>query len=401
MTRNQSLFEGARMRMDEAISLTIQSLSTYGRLYKHWSIAFSGGKDSSATVTLIAHLIETGEIPKPETLTVLYADTRMEIVPLQISAMAILRELEGRGIRTRVVLPALDERFFVYMFGRGVPPPKNRFRWCTAQIKIEPMLGALQQLRQSSGEKLLMLTGVRLGESAARDTRIITSCSRDGAECGQGWFQEATPEAVADTLAPLLHWRVCHVWDWLTVDAPSYGFPTQDIGWAYGGDEKQEINARTGCMGCPLASKDVALASVIKQPAWSYLSPLLRLKPLYEELTHDHGNRLRKAVGETRADGTMAKNPQRVGPLTIAAREYGLETVLAIQSEVNGAALARGRPAIDILNDEEVGRIRELINLNTWPQGWDGSEPIGNELLDKIFSDGVVQPLLKDLEMEP
>lgn len=396
----KSLFEDARLTMEESIKLTIESLRVYGRNYRHWAIAFSGGKDSSATVTLIAHLIEAGAVPKPQSLTVLYADTRMEIVPLQISAIGILRELERRGTQTKMVLPTLDDRFFVYIFGRGVPPPKNRFRWCTAQIKIEPMLAALAELRKTAGEKLLMLTGVRLGESAARDARIVTSCSRDGAECGQGWFQEATPEAVADTLAPILHWRVCHIWDWLTVNAPAeYGFPTQDIAWAYGGDEKQEINARTGCMGCPLASRDVALAAVVRQPKWSYLAPLLKLKPLYEELTHDHSNRLRKAVGELRADGSMAKNPQRVGPLTIAAREYGLQTVLAIQSDVNNAALALCRPTIDILNPEEVARICELIRLNTWPQGWDGTEPIGDELLDKVFPDGLVQPLLNALEI--
>ncbi|ASC69476.1 hypothetical protein XM38_004030 [Halomicronema hongdechloris C2206] len=45
------------------------------------------------------------------------------------------------------------------------------------------------------------------------------SCTRDGGECGQGWFQQTTSSAVADTLAPLLHWRVCHVWDWEEVNA--------------------------------------------------------------------------------------------------------------------------------------------------------------------------------------
>ena len=161
-----SLFEGARMNMRQSIEMTVQSLQAYGSEYRHWACAFSGGKDSTATVTLIAHLIETGQVPAPETFTVMYADTRMEITPLQTSAMAILTELDRRGYRTQVVLPPLDKRFFVYMFGRGVPPPKNNFRWCTSQIKIEPMLAALANLREQYGEKFLMLTGVRIGESA-------------------------------------------------------------------------------------------------------------------------------------------------------------------------------------------------------------------------------------------
>ena len=53
-------------------------------------------------------------------------------------------------------------------------------------------------------------------------------------------------------------WRVCNVWDWLTFHAPRHGFSTQMIAEVYGGNEKEEINARTGCVGCNLASKDVA-----------------------------------------------------------------------------------------------------------------------------------------------
>lgn len=133
MAKALSLFEGARITLDEALDLTAQSLTTYAATHRHWVIAFSGGKDSSATVAVVSHLIGEGRVPPPESLRVLYADTRMELPPLQSSALGMLAELERRSIRTRVVLPDLDDRFFVYMFGRGVPPPSNRFRWCTAQ----------------------------------------------------------------------------------------------------------------------------------------------------------------------------------------------------------------------------------------------------------------------------
>jgi DNA sulfur modification protein DndC len=178
---NQSnLFEDVRMKLPEAMELTIASLKAYGLKYRHWTCAFSGGKDSTATVTMVAYLIEHGLIPEPESLTVLYADTRQELPPLHLSAMKILDELSARGIRTEVVLPPMDKRYFVYILGRGVPPPNNNtLRWCTRQIKIDPMIAALRSLRDSIGEKFLMLTGVRLGESAARDQRIALSCSGD------------------------------------------------------------------------------------------------------------------------------------------------------------------------------------------------------------------------------
>lgn len=193
----------------------------------------------------------------------LYADTRLELPPLQNTAKRLMQTIRDDGFNARVALPPLDERFLIYMLGYGVPPPANHFRWCTAQIKVEPMLTSLAQLHAEHG-KLLMLTGVRQGESAARDQRIAVSCSVNGGECGQGWFQVSAPESIADTLAPLLHWRVCHVYDWLYFDPVGHGDDVTGIADVYGEEE-----VRTGCIGCPLASRDTALERVLKHPQWT------------------------------------------------------------------------------------------------------------------------------------
>lgn len=397
--RTASLFEGARLTLDESIALTAEALRAKVESHRHWALAYSGGKDSSATLAAVVYLVETGQVPPPESLTVLYADTRMELTPLHASALAVLEAVRLKGHDARVVLPEMDQRFFVYMFGRGVPPPKNRFRWCTPQLKIYPMVRALRELRERAGSKLLMLTGVRYGESAARDARIALSCSRDGAECGQGWFQESTPDAVADTLAPIVHWRVCHVTDWLGWDLADgsrlHGLPTRDISEAYGADEDgsdYEVAARTGCVGCNLASRDVALDRLLRNARWSYLAPFKRLKPLYRELTRAR-NRLRKHF-EVNKSGKLAANQGRLGPLTMEARSYGLAQVLAIQDEINTAARAGGRPAVSLINDEEHARIRELMGANTWPQKWDGTEARGDEPFEEIGRDGWRQALL-------
>src|SRR4051794_7507143 len=123
--KNESLFENDRLSMADAIKLSLESLRAYAARYRHWAIAYSGGKDSSATVTFVVQAIEQGLIPRPASLTVLFADTRMEMPPLHLAAMRTMATLRDRGVDARVVLPALDDRFFVYMFGRGVPPPKN------------------------------------------------------------------------------------------------------------------------------------------------------------------------------------------------------------------------------------------------------------------------------------
>lgn len=403
----RSFFDGGqRLQMTESIELTIQSLLAYLPDHPDVAFAWSGGKDSTTTLTLVLYLIDAGKIPRPRSITVFLADTRQELLPLWAAAMQIIDELQERGMRVEIVTAPLDDRFMVYILGRGVPPPNNNtLRWCTGQIKIEPMQAALEARLAEFPGNVLMITGVRQGESAIRDQRIEMSCGRDGAECGQGWYQKVLPEAKGlsgrlATLAPILHWRVCHVWEWLKHWAPQAQFgdwSTAMIADAYGGDEAEEINARTGCVGCPLAQEDKALDSVIAMPQWAYLQPLKGIRVLWRELREPQ-HRLKKAGLERLKDGTIAKNPQRMGPLTFDARLMGLARILAIQAEVNAAARALGRPEVSLINGEEEARIRELIELKTWPDKWTGDEPLATTILPTVYQNGAVQPLLFSAE---
>jgi diadenosine tetraphosphatase ApaH/serine/threonine PP2A family protein phosphatase len=124
----------------------------------------------------------------------------------------------------------------------------------------------------------------------------------------------------------------------------------------------------------------------LQSPAWGHLAPLKGLKPLYRELREPR-HRIRKAGLERLKDGSVAANPQRMGPLTFAARLMGLDRVLAIQAECNAGAIELGRPLLDILNGEEEARIRQLIAAETWPNGWDGDEPAADTPMDGVDED--------------
>lgn len=407
------LWDGVRLTLDDTLDLARQSLLAKAVDYDHWVMAFSGGKDSSGTLAVVIHLIETGQVPPPKTLTVLYANTRLELPPLEQSALRILDAVRAKDFAAIEVLPPMRRRFWCYVLGVGVPPPSNRFRWCTEGIKILPMESEQEQLAvrlgfgdlvwderygkwryQGRGEqKLLTITGVRIGESAIRDERIFASCGRDGAECGQGWLQTTDRHDLTDTLAPLIHARVCHIWDILTFLAPGWGLPTGDIARIYGGDEKDEVNARTGCVGCDLASDDVALRTVLRtMPEWSHLAPLLRLREIKAELKKPK-SRLRKD-GERRQDGSLAKNQGRMGPLTFEARRCGFAQVLQIQDEISQEAQRLGRPGYTLINDEESAFIQQCWADQVWPEGWDGSEQRADELREYVVAEGVTQPLL-------
>ena len=68
----------------------------------------------------------------------------------------------------------------------------------------------------------------------------------------------------------------------------------------------------------------------------------------------------------------------------------GLERVLGIQNEINESARRLGRPEIDLINAEEEARIRELIAAGTWPQGWEGDEPLATTVMDVVYQNGAV-----------
>lgn len=133
------------------------------------------------------------------------------------------------------------------------------------------------------------------------------------------------------------------------------------------------------------------------QSLQAYLASLKGIRPLWRELREPQ-HRLKKAGLERLQDGSIAKNPQRMGPLTFEARLMGLDRILAIQAEINIAARALRRPEISLINPEEEARIRELVDMQTWPQGWDGDEPAADTVMETVYQNGAVQPLLFSAE---
>ena len=66
-----TLFDSDRMGIRESLDLTAASLAEYGSRYRHWAIAFSGGKDSTCALAVVLHLLRAGRVPPPDSLTVL------------------------------------------------------------------------------------------------------------------------------------------------------------------------------------------------------------------------------------------------------------------------------------------------------------------------------------------
>lgn len=364
--------DGVPMGLQEAIDLSIDSLLLYGPKYPHWVITYSGGKDSSALVSFIVWALESDTIPSPESLTVLYADTQMELPPLTITAQKVMAELKERGYHAKTVVPPLEKRFWATILGRGVIPPKSKLRWCTRQLKKDPMdMGLPQVWERYDKDKVLILTGVRMGESTDRDQRITASCSTDDGECGQGWYQQHE-----HALAPLLHWRVCWIWKWLFGDLNPLTI-TREIEDVYKADDFFDI--RTGCIGCNLVKTDWALKTLIRNPQWEHLRPLMRLKGVYEEMAQrKHRVRYKPTP---RKDGTY--NPKRVnnyGALKMASRRYFYDQIVAIESEAH----------YPLIPPDEKAYIHDCWANDVWPDSAKNRYQDGEQPIQLIIEDGKI-----------
>jgi len=130
-----------RMNMHASIELSLASLKQYLERHEHVVVMFSGGKDSTATLTFFLWAVLTGRVPRPKSIRVILADTRLELPPLLRAALRLLEEAQEKGeergveVTTHVAMAPLDERILVYMLGKGPPPATNMtMRWCTRLV---------------------------------------------------------------------------------------------------------------------------------------------------------------------------------------------------------------------------------------------------------------------------
>ena len=364
--------EGRAMRLSlsQAQQLTIQSLQAYAYEKSTWVVGFSGGKDSTALATFLDFSINQSKIKRPENLIVVYSDTLMELPSLEQGAHLLLNKLQSNGWQVRRTEPLLEvtnyktERFFVTMLGKGYPPPHNRFRWCTNRMKGSKIDRIYKDIAAEYQDTFIGFDGIRKGESVVRDQIIIASCSKEDGECGQGWFHTTNS---GPKLSPILHWRVCNVWDWIIQAWAEHDYPIGSVIETYGVDItddgiEEPLSARTGCIGCPLVTTsnekkprpDKALSTVLLQENWDHLKPFERLSEIYWQLRWDVSMRHFKSNGQK-------------GCLTLAARLWALEEILQLQAESASLALAKGRTSYILISPEEEALIRQMIEDRVFP----------------------------------
>ena len=308
-----------------------------------WVVGYSGGKDSTAVLTLVFQALRRMTIHhKP--LTVIHCNTGVDIPCASRLARRALRSFghhcreAGLPVEAVTVRPRLSESFFVKILGRGYPPPTDKFRWCTDRLAINPVAA---YLKKRGFDRATLLLGVRKQESAARSLTLKENGSADP------FWTRQRGHASRRLFMPIVDFSADDVWDAnLHASAPpSLEAPALSDLYADASEcpSRRRPNgapcgkARFGCWTCTVAKHAVTLRNLLNSGHLE-LEPLLEFRLWIEAERNRLSNRWRR-----RRNGQPGP-----GPMTKRWRRKALQRLLAAE-QMSGFRLIRGREVNTIL----------------------------------------------------
>ena len=316
-----------------------------------WIIAFSGGKDSRTLLQLVFYALR--QIPKErrtKPIHVLSNDTLVEnpaIIPLTFATLQKVRAAAEKldlPITVATTTPALGDRFWVNIIGRGYPIVHPKFRWCVSKLKIEPANAYITSVTGRYGEAIVLL-GTRRSESTNR-RRTIAKYERPG--------QRLRPHGLpgVSVFAPITELSTDEVWTYLLQVPAPWGEDNKRIFTVYknsaGGEcplvldtSVPSCGSRFGCWTCTLIEHDRSMEGLVDSGD-DELEPLLLFRNWLKSLRDE----------DTMQGRTKRTSHDGLGPFTLATREMILRRLLALQATVG----------FDLIDGEELAAIQHIWN---------------------------------------
>ncbi|WP_045490477.1 DNA phosphorothioation system sulfurtransferase DndC [Vibrio harveyi] len=420
-----------------------------------WVIGYSGGKDSSAVMSLV-YLALLGLEPKDrqKPVFVVSSDTLVEtpvvVNHIKDSLAAIEKgaKRDNLPITCHKVVPKDNQTFWANLLGKGYPAPTRSFRWCTERMKIDPVSDFIKS-KVSQFDEVIVVLGSRSQESASR-AQVIAKHKIDGSRLARH-----TTLANAFIFTPIDTWGVDDVWKLLrlchleTKQTP-YGpkniwIDEYDLEWEnpWGGknlvlwnlykdssgqgecpmviDETTPScgNSRFGCWTCTVVTKDRAMESLI-QNGEQWMAPLLEFRnklsmttdPANKEEYRNHKRRTGKVSYQYAKEGEdIATERKHVpGPYWLKYRRQWLRELLELDKKFK----AEGRE-IELITMPELHAIRQEWIHDPNEPDWDDSLPtIFKEVygydLDWVYDDNasfgkddaqLIHELCDNFDIEP
>ena len=351
----------------QALYREIQDL--YRRYQVPWVVGLSGGKDSTAATQLVWRALE--RLSAEERVYPVFCvggDTLVEdpamVARLSLSLKRITETSQrvGMNFSGHMVRPALSQRYFVNLIGRGYPAPTTHFRWCTRRLKIAPASAFIEE-RVSQFHEVIIVLGAREQEST---TRAQTMHAYEVP--GQILRRHSTlPNAWV--YAPIAKWGMQEVWMYLLNNQSPWGDSNRELRALYRQGEGEcplVVDSSTptcgggryGCWTCTVSTHNRSLEARFEEGE-EWLKPLLDYRELLKTTT-DPACKLE--FRDVRQRRTNRINLTRRGE--VAPRSYSMETrkmllrrLLEAQVEVQREG---PEPDFQLISLEELLEIRRI-----------------------------------------
>jgi DNA sulfur modification protein DndC len=370
--------------------------TTYLADNRPWIIGFSGGKDSTAVLSLVYSALQ--HIPAAQRhkhIYVVSSDTLVE-TPVVVDLIGnVLNSINQQAkidqipMTAHPVFPKMDQTFWANLLGRGYPAPQQSFRWCTERMKIDPVSDFIKDKVATHGEVVIAL-GSRSQESSSR-AQVIAKHRIIGSVLSR---HSSLPNAY--TYMPIENWSADEVWEYLLGAPCPWGGNNWKLFELYKGSNQGECplvidtntpscgNSRFGCWTCTVVTEDKALHGLI-QSGEDWMKPLLDFRNQLHDSTKPENkpkyrNYKRRTGKVTYARGEINDDDQKErqhipGPYWLKQRQEWLKQLLEMEK-----SLRDNGHGITLIHEEELHAIRK-----EWLQ--DPNEPDWMDSLPKIYAE--------------
>jgi len=343
------------------------------------TLGFSGGKDSSLCAALLLEaLMEIPESLRTKEVYILFSDTLMELLPVQVHTYKVLEKLKEFALLNNLPIkilhakPKLKHTMWSMMIGAGTRPSSREYRWCTDRLKVLVQRDILTNTFGTTNVESVSIVGSRREESPDRAQRLKDN-TLEGHLKGHSKFDKTL------VYTPIEYLNTEDVWRELRLS--KYGnsvLHTEELWHLYSstngeGEECQTIlgnsnengnnpgcsksGGRFGCWCCPLVyKKDKALQGM--QNHYPYISHLIEFRDWVVELkgnwhlyrdyyNHGEGKRYQYSYDNARFGMNVP------GGLNLKTRRELLRRLLETEKKVQ-----ESEPDIMLITDEELSYIQ-------------------------------------------
>ena len=363
---------------DEQIELRVSEIaSQYLQDNLPWVVGYSGGKDSTATLQLVWMALKTVPLEKrTKPVHVISTDTLVENpivaswVALSLEKMNTVAQQEGLPVQSHRLTPSLSDSFWVNMIGKGYPAPRQKFRWCTERLKINPSNRFISDVVNKYGETLLIL-GTRKAESATRAKTMAKHEDKDmPARINPN---SSLPNSFVFT--PVEDWSNDDVWFFLIETPNPWGHDNAELFTLYqGATEGGECplvvetgtpscgDSRFGCWVCTLVEKDKSMQAMIQNDEdKKWLMPLLEIRNEldFRSMSIENGDRHLRDYRRMNGSIQMYNGRHIPGPYKKEFRHHLLKRLLEVEKTVRetGPEYVKNLQLIQPSELEEIRRI--------------------------------------------